>query len=261
MAEYHKMVDKTPEEAGIAFKEAEASDLNSIERFLSRPEIDSLFVTFLSDPARGISMRERVEKKFKQGVWMIAQYGGEVVGCMAVVPSSLPLDVPGPNPAEGINLSEGVSLRGWEVERIMELSTVVTDKSLKEKLEIKGGVGEKLLKMSEDWVITQGKGKWGLITDSWLGGSDMEIFITKMNTKAYLAWAGGQEPSILQSGKGELLSFLVRIYSDPKKRGPEGPPTVVYAIPLYEQDWRFFLGKIDEIARLKEIYKKLAQLF
>ena len=105
MAEYHKMVDRTPEEAGIAFKEAEASDLNSIERFLSRPEIDKLFDPLLSDPVRGISMRERVEKKFKQGVWMIAQYGGEVVGCMAVVPSSLPLDVPGPNPAEGINLS------------------------------------------------------------------------------------------------------------------------------------------------------------
>ena len=158
MTENRSMKDhyRNPEEVGISFKIAEAGDLNSIKEFLSRPEIDSAFKPQLSDPVRGITVDERVDKKFKQGIWVIAIHERKTVGCMAVVPSKLSLDVPEPDPNIGLEISEGISLRKWGVERIMELSSVVTDSKIKEALNVKY-IGEDSLGKAVEWVKKNGK--------------------------------------------------------------------------------------------------------
>ena len=240
------------EEAGIDIREATEADLASLEAFLSRPDIDSLFTPALSNPVRGISIADRVKRKFTQGVWMVSVHHGSVVGCMAVVPSSLPLEVPSPDPEKNIKVSEGVSFASWNVDHIKELSTVVTDRNLRDTLRVKG-VGAELLNKTKVWVKNHGKGTWGFVTDSWVGG-DMGGFIDAMNSKAYAARC--QEKGLAPM-TGGFDGTLVRIYTDPPKRGAGGPPTVVYGIPIEDRDWEFFISHQPEIRELNKLYTTL----
>lgn len=244
---------KSLEEVGISIRAASVEDVPRIEEFLSRPDIDSLFTPALSDPARGISIHDRVEKKFKNGVWMIAVHDNKVVGCMAVVPSNLSTEVPQTNPEKGVHISQGVSFGDWGVEKIMELSTVVTDRSLRDTLKVKG-LGAELLNQCKAWVKRSGNGAWGFVTDSWVGG-DMGGFVAAMNEKAYGQWLRNR--AIPTSGEKISFDTLVRIYSDPSKRGVDGPPTVVYGIPIEDRDWAFFSSKQKEITQLNALYAEL----
>lgn len=239
---------KTPEEAGIEIRIASEADLPGVEAFLSRTDIDALFTPPLSDPARGISIADRVSKKFAEGVWIVSVHQDKVVGCMAVVPTKIPVDVPPPDTSIEGGVSEGVSFAEWPVESLKELSTVVTDRALRDELHVKG-VGAELLEQAKQWVAAEGRGAWGFITDSWVGG-DMGGFVHAMNAKAY-------EQRNIARGDTEVrppLNTLARLYSDPSKRGVDGPPTVVYGIPITEADWKFFEGKQSEIAHLQEVY-------
>lgn len=234
---------QTPEMVGINFRVAKITDLDLLRDFLSKKEIDGLFTPRLSDPVRGITISDRVKKKFDTGAWVIAERGGMVVGSMAIVPTNLSKDVPSSEPEKGIKVSEGIPLDGWDVEKIVELSTVVTDPKLKSE-GIKG-VGAGILAEVKTWVMKEGVGKWGLVTDSWIGG-DMGGFVAAMNKKAFKE-AYGEEKEV---------DTLVRVYSDPGKRGPTGPLTVIYGIPISKSDWEFFLSKQTEIRPLREIYQK-----
>jgi GNAT superfamily N-acetyltransferase len=244
---------RSPEEAGIEIRQAVEGDVVPIEAFLSRPEIDSLFVPALSGPARGITIRERAEKKFREGAWIISAHEGKVVGCMALVNSKLTNDVPPAYPEKGMPLSEGVSLADWKVDKLIELSTVVTDRELRDKLHVKG-VGAALLNQAKEWVRSHGDGKWGFLTDSWVGG-DMGGFVDTMNAKAYASWLqmNGRKVDELSG----FVDTIVRIYSDPGKRGIDGPPTVVYGIPIEDRDWEFFLKHQDQIRDVKKLYERL----
>lgn len=246
----------SPEAVGISIKEAESSDLPILEEFLARPDIDGLFSPSLSDPVRGITIRDRVQKKFHEGVWVVAVHEGKVVGCMAVVPSRLSIDVPVPDPDRGIKASEGVSFSGWQADKIMELSTVVTDPKIKEALKVKG-MGTELLDKAKDWTKRKGEGKWALVTDSWVGGG-MGEFIAKLNTRAYLDWCkqSNQEPALDENGH---LNTIVRVYSDPGKRGENGPATVVYGIPIDNKDWEYHVQNQDGIRQTQGVYDKLNQ--
>jgi N-acetylglutamate synthase-like GNAT family acetyltransferase len=249
MIESNKMEQsKSPEDMGISFREAKVGDLPLIEEFLSREEIDRLFEPKLSDPVRGITIKDRVQKKFKKGVWVIALREGKVVGCMAVVPTNLPIEVPPANPKEGIKMSEGISIKDWNVEKVMELSTVVTDPKFEKK-----GIGTDILAMIKGWVKRKGRGWFGLITDSWIEEkSKMDTFVAGTNRKEI------QKNEIQVSVKPESFDTLIRIYSDPGKRGPEGPPTVVYGIPMSDFDWKFFDSKQDDISKLRVTYSSFA---
>lgn len=228
----------------IVVREAVFADLPLIETFLSKPEIDALFTPPLSDPARGISIEERVKRKFENGVWIIAVYEGNVIGTMAIVPAKLTRDVPPPVPGIPNAISLGVSFEDWGAAKIMELSTVVTDQRfLKEVLRAKG-VGAKLLTRVIQWTREHGDGTWGLVTDSWVGG-DMGGFVAHMNAKAC-------SPSFKK-----CPDTLVRIYTDPPKRGIHGPATVVYGIPIEQRDWDFFAAKQKEVTTMEGAYKKL----
>ncbi|RJP43653.1 hypothetical protein C4587_02855 [Candidatus Parcubacteria bacterium] len=240
---------KSPEEARISIREALSADSSLIERFLGRRDIDSLFVPPLSDPVRGTSIRERVEKKFRSGTWTVAIHDGKLIGCMAIIPAKLAREVEFSKAEKGI--SEGVSLKDWSKSEIWELSTVVVDRDLCAREGIKG-VGGSLLEESKNWVMKKGK-QAGLVTDSWIGG-DMGGFVAAMNARAYgLHRREGQ-------GMGTPDTIL-RIFEDPAKRGEQGPPTVVYGIPLDAEDWRFFELKQPEIKILREIYERLEERY
>ncbi len=235
---------KSPEEIGISFREAFLEDVQSIENFLARKEIDSLFVPLLSDPVRGMTIKERVERKMDNGKWFIAVQGKKVVGCMAVVPAKVTKEVQSPKKEEYI--SKGVALSGWNKNRIWELSTVVVDLELLKKEKVKG-IGGSLLVLAKNWVKTKGS-QDGLLTDSWVGG-DMGGFIATMNTKEYKLHN--------KEKKQETPDTLMRIYTDPAKRGEKGPPTVIYGIPLDTADWNFFESKKSEIEKLKKEYERI----
>ena len=235
---------KSPEEVAIAIREAGLEDVKAIEDFLSRPEIDSLFVPPLSSSARGMSITERVERKMNSGKWVVAVRDEIVVGCMAIVPAKLTKEVQPPK-KEGY-ISKGISLDGWKKDQIWELSTVVVDQDLLKKEGVKG-IGSSLLRLVKNWVKIKGTHA-GLITDSWVGG-DMGGFIMAMNKKEYESQHKGEEVKIPDT--------LVRIYTDPAKRGESGPPTVIYGIPLDNIDWNFFESKQAEIKELEKEYVDL----
>ena len=115
---------RTPEEAQVSFRIATHEDLGKIENFLGRPEISLLFTPRLDDPIRKITIEERVQKKFRTGIWVIANHNNMVVGCMAVIPDDIPAEVP--KPSLGLEISEGISIAKWQVEKIMELSNIST---------------------------------------------------------------------------------------------------------------------------------------
>lgn len=244
---------RSPEEAGIEIRQALEGDVPAIEEFLSRSDIDSLFVPALSDPARGITIKERAEKKFREGAWVVSIHEGRVVGCMALVNSKLTNDVPSARPEKGIAISEGISFSGWGAEKLIELSTVVTDRNLRDKLQVKG-VGAALLDQAKQWVRIHGKGAWGFLTDSWVGG-DMGGFVDAMNAKAYQSWLGQNAQNSVQNA--EAVDTIVRVYSDPEKRGADGPPTVVYGIPIENRDWEFFLANQSKIRDVRALYERL----
>lgn len=242
------------EEVGISIRQAIESDLPGVQRFLTRPDIDSLFTPALSDPARGITIADRVQSKFNVGVWIVSAHEGEIVGCMAVVPSKLPIEVPQRDETSGIKVSEGISFAGWGASKLFELSTVVTDRDLRDKLGVKG-VGAELLNEAKRWMRTNGGGDWGLVTDSWVGG-DMGGFVDNMNAKAYRAWLAEKS---LPAPEKPFLDTIVRIYTDPGKRGKNGPPTVVYGIPIEDRDWNFFIDKASDIGKIRAVYEDLEQ--
>ena len=235
---------KTPEEVGITFQEATLENVEDIENFLGKPEIDSLFVPLLSDPVRGMTIRERVENKIKSGKWIIAFQRKKVVGCMAVVPAKVTKEVQ-PKKREGF-ISKGISLDGWKKNKIWELSTVVVDLKLLQQEGVKG-VGSSLLTLAKNWVRAKGT-QDGLLTDSWVGG-DMGGFIVAMNGREYKQYSTKKETS--------TPNTLMRIYTDPAKRGESGPPTVIYGIPLDGEDWHFFESKKTEIAVLEQEYERI----
>lgn len=234
----------TPEELGFTFQLANKSDLSKIEDFLSRKDIDALFIPPLSDTTRGISIKERVINKFNIGFWIVSlDLNQKVVGSMAVVPTQIsekPIKV---DKKTGIDISLGISISEWDVEKIMELSTVATDPVTKNTFSIKG-IGKNLLLEAIKEVGTK-KGKIGLITDSWLGG-EMDGFITHVINNIE-----NKPPT------NQIIDLLIRIYSDPPKRGSEGLPTALYLIPCNSKDWNFLVEKQDEIKKLREQYQLL----
>ena len=241
----------------ITAKIAQVSDFEALMIFLQREDIDTLFTPVLSDPTRGITIPQRVEIKFKTGHWIIATAHEEkvnrVVGCLAIVPSKLEIDVPPTMPSENRPISEGISLNGWDVSEIREISTIVTDPVMREQRGIKG-IGAGLLREATHLIVQEGGGKWGFVTDSWVGG-DMSGFLRHMINKAYLERPEGQQNQV----KPGLFDTLVRIYSDPKKRGKDGPPTVVYGIPYSDRDWNFFSSAQNDIIPLRKLYQELEE--
>ena len=235
---------KSPEEVGITFKEATLEDITNIVDFLGRQDIDSLFVPSLSDPVRGMTIRERVERKISNGKWIIAIQEKKVIGCMAIVPARVTKEVQLPK-KEGY-ISKGISFDGWNKNIVWELSTVVVDLELLRKEGVKG-VGGSLLNSAKNWVRAKGLQN-GLLTDSWVGG-DMGGFIMAMNAKEYKLH--NKEEKI------DIPDTLMRIYTDPAKRGEKGPPTVIYGIPLDSEDWRFFESKKKEMEELKKEYENI----
>lgn len=236
---------RKPEELGITFKIAEQQDLPKIENFLGKPQIDNLFTPPLSDPTRGISINQRVRTKYKTGFWAISKTpDNQIVGCMAVVPAKVSIEPIKIDLEKYIKISSGISLSEWNVQKIMELSTVATNPEIKSKFAVKG-IGEKLLIQVIEQLHTPGLHNSGLVTDSWLGGQ-MDGFINhivnKMPTKP------------VSYG----VDTLIRIYSDPKKRGKNGPPTTLYLIPNSEKDWAFLINNQDQIKKLRELYINLS---
>jgi hypothetical protein len=238
---------KSPEQFNIAIREARPEDLEGIENFLQRSDIDSLFVPALSDPARGMTIRERVEGKFKNGKWVVAMLGEKVIGCMAIVPAKLTREISPFSKEKPISM--GLSVKEWRKNNFWELSTVVVDQKLLKREKVKG-VGGSLYEVAKNWVRAKGADD-GLVTDSWVGG-DMGGFVMAMNAKAYHANDPQKEKT--------MPDTLMRIYSDPAKRGEDGPPTVIYGIPLDDEDWRFFESQQAEIMSLREEYEKLERL-
>lgn len=235
---------RTPEEAHVSSGIATHEDLGKIENFLGRPEISSLFTPHLDDPVRKITIKERVQKKYRDGIWVIANHNNMVIGCMAVVPCNIPVEVPKPDLE--LKISEGISIARWQVKKIMELSTVVVDPYIKSNFKIKG-VGTTLLSECRKWISNKGKGNWGFITDSWIGG-DMDGFLKVTNSKL-----------IKQDHHLEIpeIDTLLRIYSDPQKRGVSGPPTVIYGIPITSTDLNFFTLNQREISLLRVKYNQI----
>lgn len=241
----------------ITAKIVQESDLGPLMDFLQREDIDMAFKPALSDPARGITIPQRVEKKFKSGHWIIATaHDGKVSrvsGCLAIVPSKLDIEVPPAIPSEGRPISAGISLRGWDISEFREISTVITDPVLRQHQGIKG-IGAGLLREATHLVAQEGNEGWGFVTDSWVGG-DMSGFLKHMINKAYLE---RPESKKINAEPG-LFDTLVRIYSDPSKRGKDGPPTVVYGIPYTNRDWDFFTSKQEDIALLRRRYQELEE--
>lgn len=236
---------RQPEEVGISFKIAERQDLSKIEGFLEQPQIDNLFTPPLSDPIRGISISQRVQTKYETGFWAISETpDGQIVGCMAVVPAKISTEPIEINLENGIEISSGVSLSGWKVKRIMELSTVATNPETKLKFAVKG-IGEKLLLQVIEQLHTSEFNNVGLVTDSWLGGQ-MDGFINHVINKM------PTNPVTYN------IDTLIRIYFDPKKRGKKGPPTTLYLIPNSEKDWAFLINNQNQIKELRLLYSKLA---
>lgn len=235
---------RKPEELGITFKIAQQQDLSKIKIFLEQPLIDNLFTPPLSDPTRGISIDQRVQLKYETGFWAISESAnGKIVGCMAVVPTKVGVEPIQTDPEKDIKISSGISLSNWSVQKIMELSTVATNPETKSTLTVKG-IGEKLLLQVIKQLHTPEFNNFGLVTDSWLGGQ-MDGFINhvvnKMPTK----------PVTYD------LDTLIRIYSDPKKRGKNGPPTTLYLIPNSKKDWTFLINNQDKIKKIRELYTNL----
>ncbi len=249
----HVIVDQ--EGMRISAAIAQQTDLPLLMDFLQRPEIDNLFTPALSDPVRKISIPERVEKKFKSGHWIAAttidHQKRRVVGCLAIVPSRLEYEVPSLDSEHGRYISEGISLVRWGIKEVREISTIVTDPILRKQAGIKG-IGAGLLREATRLVAQEGNGQWGFITDSWVGG-DMSGFLRHMVNRAYLERQAVQRDPI-NSG---LFDTLVRIYSDPEKRGKDGPPTVLYGIPYSDRDWNFFSSVQSDIATLRKLYREL----
>ena len=235
---------RRPEEVGITFKIADETDLPQIENFLSQPQIDTLFTPPLSDFTRGISIKQRVKTKYETGFWAISKDSDNViVGCMAVVPAKIGLEPASEDIKKGILISSGVSLIDWGVERIVELSTVATNPETKTKLAVKG-IGEELLLQVIKRLQTSEFNGVGLVTDSWLGGQ-MDGFINHIVNK------------ISTRPTTRIIDSLIRIYSDPQKRGKDGPPTTLYLIPTRELDWDFLIAHQDEVENLRGLYTNL----
>ena len=234
---------KSPEQVSITTRAAILEDLPILGKFLERPEIDSLFVPPLSDPTSGITIKDRVGKKMEHGMWIIALREGKVVGCMAVVPAKMEKEPHAPKEAKHISL--GIFLEGWDKAKLWELSTVVVDKELTKSLRVKG-IGKSLFEMAKKWVRDKG-GQQGLITDSWIGG-EMGGFVMAMNRKDY---------HLHHPEKKTAPDTLMRIFSDPAKRGEDGPPSVIYGIPLDDIDWQYFEARQSSISDLRHEYERL----
>ncbi|OGK29867.1 hypothetical protein A3D08_00805 [Candidatus Roizmanbacteria bacterium RIFCSPHIGHO2_02_FULL_43_11] len=220
------MQDENPTTVPVEARTANLTDLENLRHFLSREDIDGAFQPALSDLVRGVSIQERVQLKFQNGAWIIAESNGNIVGCLAIVPASIPLEVP-PAAQDG-TVSLGVSLTRWQVEKLMELSTVVTDPKLR-AAGVKG-IGKLLVDEAIQWILHEGKGNWGLITDSWFGGP-MGGFIKRING----------------------IDTLLRVYTDPGKRGPHGPLTTVYGVVCDQRDREFFESLQPDIATLERV--------
>ena len=67
---------------------ASAADCARLEAYLSRPEIDQSFTSALS--ARPLSIAARVADRFQRGVWLLGVQGGEIRGCLALIPDEAP---------------------------------------------------------------------------------------------------------------------------------------------------------------------------
>lgn len=68
----------------IKEKIAESNDLNKIINFLTKPEIDNMFVYPLS--SRWLSINERVVNKFNEWTWVILLDCLNVIWCRAIIP-------------------------------------------------------------------------------------------------------------------------------------------------------------------------------
>ncbi|MBP6884917.1 MAG: hypothetical protein KBC17_03825 [Candidatus Pacebacteria bacterium] len=234
---------------GVTYKIAAEIDLSRIESFLSQKKIDSLFTPPLSHPTRGITIADRVLKKFNTGVWIIAELHQKVIGTLAVVPTHLPKHPPRKKPHKDIHISYGVSFT--QQFSAMELSTIVTDPKKRERIK---GMGTDMLKIAKKYIETCGDNEVYFITDSWVGGV-MDQFIRKVNNL--------EHHDLIQSGELEYhtthqIDYLIRIFSDPNKRGKDGPPTAIYLIPYKSTHWGLLKENHRKILKLRKLYKSLA---
>ena len=67
----------------VQVRKASNEDLEKIVEFLSKPVIDNMFLKPLSE--RDISIRERVQKKYEQGIWLLLEENIDVIGCRAII--------------------------------------------------------------------------------------------------------------------------------------------------------------------------------
>jgi RimJ/RimL family protein N-acetyltransferase len=58
---------------------ANTEDQSGLVGFLSRPEIDNMFVAPLSQ--RAVTIPERVKSKFGTGFWLVMESQGDIIGC------------------------------------------------------------------------------------------------------------------------------------------------------------------------------------
>ena len=234
---------------GVTYKIASERDLSRIESFLSQKKIDSLFTPPLSHPTRGITIANRVLSKFSSGIWIIAELNQKIIGTLAVVPAHLSKHPPRKKPHKDIHISSGLSL--GEQFSAMELSTIVTDPKKRERIK---GVGTDMLNLAKKYVETRGENEIYFITDSWIGGV-MDQFIRKVNNQEHYALTEAGE---LQHHHKHKIDYLIRIFSDPHKRGKNGPPTVIYLIPYKIAHWDFLKENNKKILKLRKLYKSLS---
>lgn len=234
-------------EVSVATKQ----DLPELTRFLADPAIDNLFTPPLSHPDRGMTIENRVRKKHEGNNgslgWIIVKHEGKIVGCMAVVPADMdPTFVKD----ESKKVDEGISVPGWEGKKIYEISTVASASRTEEGQNIKG-IGAAMLTKAAELVSRNPNA--ALLTDSWVGG-EMGDFTRYVVNK----YPGFAKPEGLKDANFDVL---IRMFSDPGKRGVNGPPTVIYLVPTNEADWQMLVNIKGDIAALREKYNQIAQSF
>ena len=128
----------------IMYALATENDLDNLVAFLEDPSIDGTFVKPLSD--RPITIRERVYKKFKDGYWILAKEGENLLGCLALIP----------------NKDE------------IEISTYAVSEKARGK-----GIGTGLIYESEKVTLERYPSVQTLILDSWSGNPAIERIMDK----------------------------------------------------------------------------------
>lgn len=129
----------------IQYGVANEGDLLSLTTFLEEPVIDNAFIKPLSQ--RPTSIKERVNKKFKEGCWILARHEGKIIGCLALIPS-----------------------KNEEV----EISTFAVSPMVRGR-----GIGSKLISQAEKETPKRFKDCKTLVLDSWEGNPAISKLMQK----------------------------------------------------------------------------------